>query len=88
MKVLSDEAKRKQYDQWGTTSEQMGMGGGRGSQAHDMGGFSWQYRATIDPQELFRKIFGDSPFSSKGFEDDFAESRFGYGASEEVGTNS
>ncbi|XP_073997853.1 protein tumorous imaginal discs, mitochondrial-like isoform X1 [Rhodnius prolixus] len=82
--VLSDEAKRKQYDQWGTTSEQMGMGGGRGSQAHDMGGFSWQYRATIDPQELFRKIFGDSPFSSKGFEDDFAESRFGYGASEEV----
>ncbi|KAK9509065.1 hypothetical protein O3M35_006464 [Rhynocoris fuscipes] len=81
--VLSDDTKRKQYDQWGATSEQMGMGGGRTS-AQDMGGFSWQYRATIDPQELFRKIFGDSPFTNKTFEEEFAESRFGFGGSEEV----
>ncbi|BES98890.1 tumorous imaginal discs [Nesidiocoris tenuis] len=83
--VLSDDSKRKQYDQWGTTSEQMnreGAGGGAG--AGNMGGFNWQYRASVDPQELFRKIFGDAAggFSS-GF-DDFAESRFGHGAAEEI----
>ncbi|XP_014278288.1 protein tumorous imaginal discs, mitochondrial isoform X1 [Halyomorpha halys] len=82
--VLSDENKRKQYDQWGTTSEQMGMGGGGGGPRGDMGGFNWQYRATIDPQELFRKIFGETPFGGGLGFDDFAESKFGFGSAEEV----
>ncbi|XP_061882105.1 dnaJ homolog subfamily A member 3, mitochondrial-like isoform X2 [Entelurus aequoreus] len=55
--VLSDELKRKQYDMYGSA----GFDPNRGSQQ--------QYRAgstTLDPEELFRKIFGD--FTS-GFRD-------------------
>ncbi|CAG9782198.1 unnamed protein product [Diatraea saccharalis] len=82
--ILSDESKRKQYDTYGTTSEQMGMGGGpTGSD-----GFThqWQYKSTIDPEELFRKIFGDAGFKSDTFSD-FAESQFGFGAAQEVIVN-
>lgn len=61
----------------------MGMGGGGGPRG-DMGGFNWQYRATIDPQELFRKIFGETPFGGGLGFDDFAESKFGFGSAEEV----
>lgn len=58
----------------------MGMGGPGGAD-----GFThqWQYKSTIDPEELFRKIFGDAGFKSEAFSD-FAESQFGYGASQEV----
>lgn len=55
-------------------------GGGDPRGGPDLGGFNWQYRASIDPQELFRRIFGDSPY---GFEE-FAESKFGFGQAEEV----
>lgn len=60
--------------------------GGMGAGAHGPQGFSqsWQYQSTIDPEELFRKIFGNAGFQrSAGFED-FAESNFGFGAAEEV----
>ncbi|KAI8441003.1 hypothetical protein MSG28_009280 [Choristoneura fumiferana] len=82
--ILSDDNKRKQYDTFGTTSEQMGMGGGPGG----ADGFThqWQYKATIDPEELFRKIFGDAGFKSEAFSD-FAESQFGFGASQEIIVN-
>nr|CAH7733903.1 unnamed protein product [Callosobruchus chinensis] len=52
--ILADDTKRKQYDTWGSTGA-----GGSGPQ-----GFSqhWQYQSTIDPEELFRKIFGDAGF--------------------------
>lgn len=43
----------------------------------------WQYKSTIDPEELFRKIFGDAGFKSETFSD-FAESQFGFGAAQEV----
>ncbi|XP_013149130.1 PREDICTED: protein tumorous imaginal discs, mitochondrial-like isoform X2 [Papilio polytes] len=81
--ILSDENKRKQYDTYGTTSEQMGMGGPGGAD-----GFThqWQYKSTIDPEELFRKIFGDAGFKSESFSD-FAESQFGFGAAQEVVLN-
>lgn len=58
----------------------MGSGGPTGGP--NMGGFNWQYRSTIDPEELFRKIFGDAGFSSNF--DDFAESKFGFGQAQEV----
>ncbi|XP_026748735.1 protein tumorous imaginal discs, mitochondrial-like isoform X2 [Galleria mellonella] len=82
--ILSDENKRKQYDTYGTTSEQMGMGSGPGG----ADGFThqWQYKSTIDPEELFRKIFGDAGFKSDTFSD-FAESQFGFGAAQEVIVN-
>ncbi|XP_076757669.1 dnaJ homolog l(2)tid, mitochondrial isoform X1 [Xylocopa sonorina] len=84
--VLSDETKRKEYDTWGSTSEQMGMGqGSGGGHTKDFGG-SWQFRSTVNPEELFRKIFGDAGFQNIVF-DDFGESKYGFGASEEVVMN-
>ncbi|XP_053689858.1 protein tumorous imaginal discs, mitochondrial-like isoform X1 [Sabethes cyaneus] len=83
--VLSDDTKRREYDTFGQTSEQMGRSGG--ASAHGPQGFSqnWQFRSTIDPEELFRKIFGDGGFKA-GF-DDFADSRFGFGGAQEVMMN-
>ncbi|TMW39158.1 hypothetical protein DOY81_015762, partial [Sarcophaga bullata] len=82
--VLSDDTKRKEYDTYGQTSESMGRQGG-GFGGHGPQGFSqnWQFRSTIDPEELFRKIFGEGNFRSNSF-DDFAESQFGFGRSQEI----
>ncbi|XP_055704480.1 protein tumorous imaginal discs, mitochondrial-like isoform X2 [Phlebotomus papatasi] len=79
--VLSDDTKRREYDTFGQTSEQMGRAGGA---AHGPQGFSqhWQFRSTIDPEELFRKIFGEGGF--RPGHDDFAESQFGFGAAQEI----
>ncbi|XP_047507835.1 protein tumorous imaginal discs, mitochondrial-like isoform X1 [Pieris napi] len=82
--ILSDESKRKQYDTYGTTSDQMGGMGGPGG--NDGFTHQWQYKSTIDPEELFRKIFGDAGFKSEAFSD-FAESQFGFGAAQEVVVN-
>jgi len=85
--VLSDDVKRKEYDTWGKTSEQMGNMGsaGRGSPHGGAQEYTnWQFHSTIDPEELFRKIFGDAGFQSSSFGDDFAESKFGFGAAQEL----
>ncbi|CAH1105528.1 unnamed protein product [Psylliodes chrysocephalus] len=88
--ILGDDSKRKQYDTWGSTADQMGAGmGGGGGRAHGPQGFSqqWQYQSSIDPEELFRKIFGDA-FGKSGSGgnpfDDFAESTYGFGEAQEV----
>ncbi|XP_076277062.1 dnaJ homolog l(2)tid, mitochondrial isoform X1 [Lasioglossum baleicum] len=83
--VLSDDTKRKEYDTWGATSEQMGMGQGRADHAKNFGQ-NWHFRSTINPEELFRKIFGDASFQSSAFGDfeDYAESKYGFGAAQEV----
>lgn len=64
----------------------MGMGGGSGRSNTGPQGFSqsWQYQSTIDPEELFRKIFGDAGFARGSSFDDFAESNFGFGEAQEV----
>ncbi|VEN59293.1 unnamed protein product [Callosobruchus maculatus] len=86
--ILADDTKRKQYDTWGSTAEQMGGMGGASAGGGGSGpqGFSqhWQYQSTIDPEELFRKIFGDAGFGkgSSPF-DDFAESNYGFGQAQE-----
>ncbi|KAK3856489.1 hypothetical protein Pcinc_037196 [Petrolisthes cinctipes] len=83
--VLSDEEKRRQYDTMGRTAEQMGATGGAGNPFQS----GWQYQTSIDPEELFRKIFGD--FKRAGGMDmggqDFAESAFGFGAAQEIALN-
>ncbi|KAK4300094.1 hypothetical protein Pmani_027685 [Petrolisthes manimaculis] len=83
--VLSDEEKRRQYDTMGRTAEQMGAAGGAGNPFQS----GWQYQTSIDPEELFRKIFGD--FKRAGGMDmsgqDFAESAFGFGAAQEITLN-
>jgi len=67
--ILSDEEKRAQYDTYGTAGDQFGMGGGGGN----YGGF----RSTVDPEELFRTIFGDrnSPFGN--FSQNFSQNAGG-----------
>lgn len=63
------------------------MGGGQPGPGADQD-FSkhqnWNFQSSIDPEELFRKIFGQGGFSAGNFNEDFAESRFGFGASQEV----
>ncbi|CAI9560395.1 unnamed protein product [Staurois parvus] len=54
--VLSDEMKRKQYDAYGTAD--FAAGAGRGGQQY------WKGGPTVDPEELFRKIFGEFSGSS------------------------
>lgn len=89
---LSDTSKRKQYDQWGTTAEQMGgMGGASTSGGQTGKGFSnheWHFRSTMDPEELFRKIFGDAGMKGGGFGEfeDFGDT-YGFGAAQEVRNN-
>lgn len=53
MKVLSDEVKRKQYDTYGAAGFDPNRAGQNQQQYYRTGGTS------IDPEELFRKIFGE-----------------------------
>ncbi|CAG0891088.1 unnamed protein product [Darwinula stevensoni] len=89
--VLSDDTKRREYDSWGSTREQMGMGGRStgGGGGHGGDPFrGWNFQSSVDPEELFRKIFGDAGFRM-GFpgSEDFAESNFGFGSAQEVLVN-
>lgn len=89
--MLSDDTKRKEYDTYGQTSEEMGRQGGGGFRpgaGFGAQGFNqnWQYQSTIDPEELFRKIFGNAGFRSGSFED-FTDSKFGFGAAQEIVMN-
>ena len=49
------------------------------------GGFQG-FQSSIDPEELFRKIFGQGGFRMSGFgqEQDFEESQFGFAPASEV----
>ncbi|GLG95183.1 Uncharacterized protein GBIM_02220 [Gryllus bimaculatus] len=67
--VLSDEKKRRVYDQYGKEGLAGGTRGGRYRQdgadmdfdigGFGMGGFPFTFR---DPEEVFREFFGNSPF--------------------------
>ncbi|KAH8275560.1 hypothetical protein KR026_010582, partial [Drosophila bipectinata] len=87
--VLSDDQKRREYDTYGQTAENMGRQGGGfpggGFPGGGPDGFSqsWQFRSSIDPEELFRKIFGEGNFRTNSF-DDFADSKFGFGQAQEM----
>ncbi|XP_021954655.1 protein tumorous imaginal discs, mitochondrial isoform X3 [Folsomia candida] len=96
--VLSDDTKRREYDAWGRTSEQMGRegyGGGRGfGSGAQGGGPQWQYQSSVDPEELFRKIFGefrDPRFGGNPFGQGFGnfggggeeDEAFGFGGAQE-----
>lgn len=82
--MLGDEKKRSTYDTWGSTgnTNNMGGGGGMGNENFQKG---WSYQSNVDAEELFRKIFNQSGFgNNSSFEEDFADSKFGFGAAEEV----
>lgn len=66
---LSDESKRKQYDAFGSTDGSHGGGnpfGGGGFPGGAAGG--WNFQSRMDPEELFRTIFGDKAWRG-GFGD-------------------
>jgi DnaJ family protein A protein 3 len=61
---LSDDGKRKQFDTWGATSEQMGGGqAGPGASQDFSRHQNWNFQSSVE---------------------EFAESRFGFGAAQEV----
>ncbi|KAL7861035.1 hypothetical protein AOLI_G00173840 [Acnodon oligacanthus] len=51
--VLIDEVKRKQYDTYGSAGFEAGQAGAGAGQHY------WSGGASVDPEELFRKIFGE-----------------------------
>ncbi|KJH41112.1 DnaJ region [Dictyocaulus viviparus] len=72
--VLSDDGKRREYDTFGTS----GPSGGQGSR-----GGEWQYKSTVDVNEIFRRAFGFG--GDGGFNwDSFAESQFGHSQAQEI----
>lgn len=63
--VLSDEAKRQEYDRFGAQHHQAGYRPGAGqTRQGGGGGTQWSYQSNVDPEELFRQIFGEF---SRGF---------------------
>ncbi|XP_077983594.1 dnaJ homolog subfamily A member 3, mitochondrial-like isoform X2 [Glandiceps talaboti] len=66
--VLSDERKRHEYDTLGATGFGASAQGGPGAGPFG-GGFNWQYQSTVNPEDLFRKIFGDAGIKSEFFDE-------------------
>ena len=85
---LSDDAKRKQYDAFGGDFSGAGGGGGGGFGPMGADGFggAWNFRSTVDPEELFKTIFGEHSWrtstggggASSGFGDQ-QEVKFDFG---------
>lgn len=66
----------------------MGGTGGMGNDNFQNAQNSWSYSSNLDAEELFRKIFNQSGFGKSGvFEEEFSDSKFGFGAAEEVMIN-
>jgi DnaJ family protein A protein 3 len=72
--VLGDDKKRQEYDMFGTTGNNAGPQPGGGSSGFGSSG-GFQYQSTVDPEELFRTIFGDAFRQGRDFENmsDFEE---------------
>uniref|UniRef100_A0A5K3G2E4 CR-type domain-containing protein n=2 Tax=Mesocestoides corti TaxID=53468 RepID=A0A5K3G2E4_MESCO len=79
--VLGDDEKRRSYDSFGGSSP-----GGFSAASN---GFD-NFHSTIDPEELFRRIFRDSDFAFREWstgDRNFAESTFGFNTTREVVVN-
>lgn len=75
--VLGDDSKRKEYDNWGA---QTPFGDQHGASANE-----FKYHSTIDPEELFRRIFGDfQNFKPRMSDFEYTDTNFGFGAAEQV----
>ncbi|KAJ1369703.1 DnaJ dnj-10 [Parelaphostrongylus tenuis] len=73
--VLSDDSKRQEYDTFGSSASSAG-GPGRGAG-------EWQYKGTVDVNEIFRRAFGFG--GDGGFNwDSFAENQFGHSHAQEM----
>lgn len=58
-------------------------GGGGGATGPEEWAKAWSYNSNIDPEEFFRKIFGDGKFHESEF-DEHMENRDGFGSATEV----
>lgn len=67
--VLGDEKKRKQYDTFGVAGEEAAGPAGAQAGGFQRGGF--HYQSQVDPEELFRTIFGDAFRQGRDFESMF-----------------
>ncbi|KAL1455290.1 hypothetical protein WDU94_009395 [Cyamophila willieti] len=85
--VLCDDTKRREYDTWGATSEQMSQAAQNRTTSTDEYMNRWNFKSNVDPEELFRKIFGDAGFDFKVGEDDFTANQYGFGSSQEIVMN-
>ncbi len=63
-----------QYDAFGHSGE----GGGHNPFGDFTGGGAWNFRSSIDPEELFKTIFGDKSWRSGGMGS--ADQHFDFGA--------
>lgn len=73
--VLSDDTKRQEYDTFGSSPSGAGGPGRRGGE--------WQYKSTVDVNEIFRRAFGFG--GDGGFNwDSFADSQFGHSQAQEM----
>jgi len=73
--VLSDEQKRREYDTFGSsTSGSQQQQHNPFSQQGRQGNFRWEYKANVNPEELFRSIFGEF---TRGFGQNTREGRRG-----------
>ena len=66
--VLSDDGKRRDYDSFGSSSDQQQQHPGFQGGFRQGGPFTrreWNYHSNVDPEELFRTIFGEF---TRGFE--------------------
>ncbi|XP_059157203.1 protein tumorous imaginal discs, mitochondrial-like isoform X2 [Physella acuta] len=79
--VLSDENKRRDYDSFGMGGNQQ-TSGFRSQQGFS--GFE-NFQSTMDPEELFRKIFGNAGFGGFGFSNqDYEGSNSGFAPASEM----
>ncbi|KAK6976872.1 protein tumorous imaginal discs mitochondrial-like isoform X1 [Biomphalaria glabrata] len=80
--VLSDESKRRDYDTFGMGGSQRSAG--FKGQQQGFSGFE-NFQSQMDPEELFRKIFGNAGFGGFGFSNqDFEESMSGFAPATEI----
>lgn len=54
--ILSDDTKRKEFDTFGTTTEQMNREGNGGAGPNSGFNQHWQYQSTVNPEELFKYV--------------------------------
>ena len=83
---LSDDGKRKQYDTFGTDANSNFDPDANNPFAGGRTGFQG-FHSTVDPEELFRKVFGDlgfDMFKERASDFTYQESDFGHSASQEI----
>ncbi len=74
-----------QYDAFGGafTGNYGGYGGGGPAGADGFGG-AWNFQSSVDPEELFKTIFGEhswrTPGGTGGFAENFGETKFDFGS--------